>query len=444
MSLCYELSGENSNNDGGDGEAAVQRLERHDLFVTRADTVLRPLFRYCQYELKQAGKSTMEEPRLMGATTNQQQGISSEDEDSIVFRDQELVLDNKDLRVLLLKLQSVEQEQKEEAQKKEEKSEIKETQFITSLSIIDDAIEVVQSLEQELSKAASSSGPAVQAKLQQYTLWRGYLQYKKTRKVMEHTENLLLSQNTTTAIMGPAERVHVYDAVLQHAKSLMNLPGSDGAGTEEDDEFILQVQANILRLRALKTYHMGWCYYTQLHKYGPALALLEHSSMLCKRAQEEIAACDEDMPHADEYLQQLEELPLTSAMGAVRAAMALQQRKHTRKLQKAVGKTGDNVSSSWQEAVTTDRPLLLRLHEYDGGTTNAPIADLRPMPLPCKPAFYDLAYGYAIDPSSSMDVLEAFIYEHTVAPVSDYNNEEEKSGGGNGGTGLFGWLGGSK
>jgi NADPH-dependent glutamate synthase beta subunit-like oxidoreductase len=176
MSLCYELSGESSNDEGGDGEAAIQRLERHDLFVTRADTVLRPLFRYCQYELKQAGKSTMEEPRLMGATANQQQGVTSEDEDSIVFRDQELVLDNKDLRVLLLKLQSVEQEQKDEAQKKEEKSETKETQFITSLSIIDDAIEVVQSLEQELSKAASSSGPAVQAKLQQYTLWRGYLQ----------------------------------------------------------------------------------------------------------------------------------------------------------------------------------------------------------------------------------------------------------------------------
>jgi len=437
MSLCYELSGEKDSDEGVDSEA-VKRLERHDLFVTRADTILRPLFRYCQYELKQAGKPTMEEPRLLGGATTKQPGNSSEDEDLIVFRDQELVLDNKDLRVLLLKLQSVEQEQKEEVEKEEGKSKTKETLFIASLSIIDDAIEVVHSLEQGLSKAASSSGPAIQAKLQQYALWKGYLQFGKTRKVMEHTENLLLSQKTTTT-MGPGEKVHVYDAVLKHAKSLLNLPGSDTGrvGAEEDDEFILQVQANILRLRCLTTYHRGLYYYTQMYKYGPALALLEHSSVLCKRAQEEIAACDEDMSHADEYLQQLEELPLMSAIGAVRAAMALQQRQHTRKLQKA-GATGDGISSTWQEPVTTDRPLLLRLYEYDGGTSEAPIADLRPMPLPCKPAFYDLAYGYALDQTDSMDVLEAFINEHTVAPFTE--KEEEKDGSSNSDSGIFGWL----
>jgi len=448
MSLCYELSGEKDSEEGIDSQAAVKRLERHDLFVTRADTILRPLFRYCQYELKQAGKPTMEEPRLLGGATTQQTGNSSEDEDSIVFRDQELVLDNKDLRVLLLKLQSVEQEQKEEVEQEEGKLKTKETLFIASLSIIDDAIDVVHSLEQGLSKAASSSGPAVQAKLQQYALWRGYLQFAKTRKVMEHTENLLLSQKTTTSNamgpveMGSAEKVHVYDAVLKHAKSLLNLPGSDTGrvGAEEDDEFILQVQANILRLRALKTFYMGWYYYKQMYKYGPALALLEHSSVLCKRAQEEIAACDEDMSLADEYLRQLEELPVMSAVGAVRAAMALQQRQHTRKLQKA-GAIGDGISSTWQEPVTTDRPLLLRLYEYDGGTSDAPIAALRPMPLPCKPAFYDLAYGYALDQTNSMDVLEAFIHEHTVTPIT----EEEKEGSGNGDSGIFGWLtGGSK
>jgi len=442
MSLCYELSGEKGSDEGIDSEAAVKRLERHDLFVTRADTILRPLFRYCQYELKQAGKHTMEEPRLLGGGNTKQPGNSSEDEDSIVFRDQELVLDNKDLRVLLLKLQSVEQEQKEEVEKEDGKSKTKETLFIASLSIIDDAIEVVHSLEQGLSKAASSSGPAIQAKLQQYALWKGYLQFGKTRKVMEHTENLLLSQKTNTT-MGSGEKVHVYDAVLKHAKSLLNLPGSDTsrADVEEDDEFILQVQANILRLRALKVYHMGWYYYTQLYKHGPALALLEHSSVLCKRAKEEIAACDEDMSRADEYLQQLEELPLTSAIGAVRAAMTLQQRQHTRKLQKA-GAAGDGISSTWQEPVTTDRPLLLRLYEYDGGTSEAPIADLRPMPLPCKPAFYDLAYGYALDQTGSMDVLEAFINEHTVAPFTE--KEEEKEGSNNDSS-IFGWLtGGSK
>mmetsp|Transcript_26180 Transcript_26180/g.71828 ORF Transcript_26180/g.71828 Transcript_26180/m.71828 type:complete len:668 (-) Transcript_26180:157-2160(-) len=445
MSLCHELSGEiNENEDSNDPAASdVQRLERHDLFVTRADTILRPLFRYCQYELKQAGLPTMEEPRLQSASGTREEE-SDDDQDSIVFRDRELILDNKELRVLLLKLQSVEHEQTTEEAVETNQSVQTETQFLTALSILDDATEVVQSLEQGLSRAASSSGPAVQAKLQQYALWRGYLQYTKTRKVMEHTENLL-----ATETMGPAEKVHVCDAVLQHAKSLLNLPRpGDGAGaaSNEDDEFVLQVQANILRLRALKTYHMGWCYYTQLFKHGPALALLEHSAKLSKRAREEIAACDEDMPHADEYLSQLEDLPLESAMGAVRAAAALQQRQHARKLQKAAAASGGGsgttggAASRWLEPVTTDRPLLLRLYEYDGGTPEAPIADLRPMPLPCKPAFYDLAYGHALDTAGSMDALEDFLYQHTEAPVSEAVEEEKTEGSGGSGGGMFGWL----
>ena len=322
MTLCHQLSGENdasdtaSAQDGESDEDVLKRLEKHDLFVTRADTILRPMFRYCQYELKQAGEPTMEEPRLPSSGKEEQS--DNDNEDFIVFRDQELVLDNKDLRVLLLKFQSVQQEIKEEAQKENATEAHKETQFLTVLSILDDAIEVVQSLEQGLSAKASSSGPAVQAKLEQYSLWRGYLQYTKTTKVMEHTEHLMVA---TT--MGPSEKVHVYDAVLQHAKSLLNLPRPSEMTSEEDDEFILQVQANILRLRALKTYYMGWSYFTQLHKHGPALALLEHSSDLANRAEEEIAACDEDMPFSEEYLKQLEDLPLESSIGAVKAAMAL-------------------------------------------------------------------------------------------------------------------------
>ena len=51
MTLCHELSGESSSDSKDSSvddkqEDDVQRLERHDLFVTRADTILRPLFRY--------------------------------------------------------------------------------------------------------------------------------------------------------------------------------------------------------------------------------------------------------------------------------------------------------------------------------------------------------------------------------------------------------------
>jgi hypothetical protein len=442
MTLCYEMSNEelvelNHPNDENDNMTA-QRLERQDLFVSRADTVLRPLFLYCQYELKQAGQATMEEPRSRRHRSADATKDVTDVEDAVIFRDQELVLDNKELRVLLLKLQSLDQESKDAAE------DSNETQFLTALSILDEALEVVLSLEKGLAKL--NTGPTVQARLEQYALWKGYLQYTKTQKVMDHTEKLLVAQNIAgTGAMGPAEKVHVYDSLLQHARTLLTLPrpGQENFAAEED-EYALQIQANILRLRALKSYQMGWFYYTQLHNYAAAYVLIEHSAKLCKRAQEEIAACDEDMPRSDEYLSELEELPLESAISAIRAAMALQQRLHARMLKRSGAK---GVSSMSQDVISTDRPLLLRLYDLDIGTLDAPIADLRPIPLPCKPVFYDLAYDYALDPVNSIDAVEAFVHEHTVSAkfVDDGYDEGTKNNGTNGKnwTGLFGWFTGS-
>lgn len=441
MKLCFELSEDdvasssNERTSDDDERLEAQRLERHDLFMSRAETVLRPLFRYCQYELKQAGEATMEEPRPTGSRDSAKE--ANDNDDAVVFRDQELVLDNKELRVLLLKLQALDQEETKEPEAQDSSSN--ETQFLTALSVLDDALDVVQSLENGISKL--NAGPAVQAKLQQYALWKGYLQYTKTRKVMEHTERLLVSQNDGgDDAMGPAGKVHVYDSLLQHARSLLALPrpGDGNSAAAEEDEFALQVQANILRLRALKSFQMGWYYFTQLHKRGAALALLEHSSLLCRRALEEIAACDEDMPHSDEYLAELEGLPLKSTMAAVRAALVLQQRQHSRKLKHA---GANNSSAVMEDPIVTVRPLLLRLYDLDGGSLDAPIADLRPMPLPCKPVFYDLAYDYALDPSMSIDAVESFVREHTVAPSTEEDEDDVNETKGSGG--ILGWFTGS-
>ena len=420
MTLCYDLS-----EIEVDDEPETQRLERQDLFISRADQLLRPLFRYCQYELKQAGMTPVQEPKAPSSVgTVGGASSASSPEDTITFRGAELVLDSKELRVLLLKLQSVEQDEEGHDHGKSG-----ESQFLAALSVLDDALEVVQSLQKSLA-AVATSGPAVQAKVRQYALWKGYLEYTKTRKVMDHTESLLVSDGENE--MGHAERVHIYDALLQHAKSLLSLPRPQDDDVDEEDEFGLQAQANILRLRALKTYSMAFVYY-QNHKYANALALLEHSSQLRKRAEEEIAACDEEMPHADEYLKEMEDLPLEGAMCAVRSAIALQQRQYARRMARA----GADPSSTGQKPISTDRPLLLRLYDLDGGTPNAPIADLRPIPMPCKPVFYDIAYNYAVDPTDSADKVESFIYQHTVQPEDD---DEDYESTGKSSSGLFGWL----
>ena len=408
MTLCHELS-----QDTDSIEDPAKRLERQDLFLTRADTVLRPLFRYCKYELKQVGQPfSVQEPRLAstsaGSTTS-----ADEDEISITFRGQELLLESKELRVVLLKLQSLQQERAsatEESKQKGDTAGDNDTSFLNILSVLDDALEIVQSQLSTLEQA--QSGPAVQAKRQRYFLWKGYLQWLKTQRVMDHTASLL------ETISGHAERVHIYDALLQHAKSLLQLPRPD-EDENEDDEFALQAQANIMRLRALKTYHMALHYLQELQNCNAAWALLEHSTALCKRAKEEIAACDEDMPHSEEYLAELEALPTASARAAIQAAWYLQQ---------SAGSLG---GANGSRRRTTKRPLLLRLQDQDAGTVLA--GDLQPIPIPCKPVFYDLALDHALDTASSLNPIQDYLDEHTVKTEPE---PSPKSGG----KGLLGWL----
>lgn len=375
MSLCHQLSQDETIPD------PAKRLERQDLFMTRADTVLKPLFRYCQYELQQAGVPLVaQEPRLASATPVQE-------ESTIQFRGQDLVLESKELRVLWLKWQSL-----------ASGNEGDETAFLNRLSVLDDALEVVQSQLQTLEQA--QSGPAVQAKRQQYLLWKGYLQWLKTQRVMDHTANLLES------ITGHAERVHVYDALLQHAQSLLQLPRPD---QNEDDEFALQAQANILRLRAFKTYHMAWYYFQESRNFPAAWALMEHSALLSKRAMEEISACDEDMPHSKQYMEELETLPIPSLKAAIRAALYLQ-------------------GSGATERRTTKRPLLLRLSDHDGGSVLA--GNLVAMPIPAKPVFYDLAMGLSLETSASLDTLQNYLDQHTISPEPEPTPNK----------GFLGWL----
>ena len=429
MAFCHQLSlEEDPTTTTATAETTkTTSLERQDLFVTRADTVLRPLFRYCQYELKQAGLPLVvtEEPRLTTYSTPK-----VEDESAIVFRGKELLLESKELRVLLLKLQSlllgVAKKSKNtsvfaaEESKHQEDSVHDETAFLTTLSVLDDALEVVQMQLNTLEQKALTAGPAIKAKRQQYMLWKGYLQWVKTTQVMDHTSNLLRN------LSGHAERVHVYDALLQHAKTLLHLPRpeeNDEAKNEqeEDDEFALQAQANILRLRALKTYHMAWYYYQELRNCQAAWDLLEHSIDLCKRAKEEIAACDEDMPYAEEYLTELDTLPMESLKAAIRAALYLQGSSNA---SRAAG-----YNSSCHRA--TNRPLMLRLPDPDPGTVLA--GEIHPIPIPCKPVFYDLALYYAVDTSASVDPIQAYIDDHTVASEPEPDTTSS-------GKGFLGWL----
>lgn len=341
----------------------------HDLFTARADNVLQPLLRYCQYEYREAGGTVVEEDSPQQESSKQ---LSSTGGGAVQFRGKDLPVENKQLRVLLIKLEGL----LTDALKSDDK-------FMSVLSIYDDAVAIVSA---DLANVQSmKAGPAVNARKAEMEGLLGYAKHSKLKLLMRRNEEMVndLLRETPTAY---ADISHLYDALLQDARAVCSLPGPDF-----EDEFILEANANVLRLRALRCYYAGQLYACS-NKPAEGLALLKQATLLTTRASEEIAAC-EDMEHGDEYLDALEVLRFDIAGAVCRV-----------KAQAYMLCQGSNVGAS-----RSSRSLLLRLDEFDGGKVLADVPPA-PIPIPCKPAFFDLAWNYA--GAFPVDELQKHIDEH--------------------------------
>ncbi|CAB9506678.1 particle subunit SRP68 [Seminavis robusta] len=385
MSILLTLAQQQKQEDG-DPRALVLA----DLWTTRAESVLRPLVRFCQYEAKDTSPDPLEETTAATSTT----AVEQESEIVIHFRGKHVPLDPyKDLCVLHLKA---------EALQKQQPSESKETEssFLSLLSLYDDATAVI---EEELARYQSiQSGPAVNAKKEELGTLAGYFQYQKLNKSLHKNQERLAECHSD------AERVHVYDALLQNAQAIAQID-------QEDEE----ANAHVLRIRALRCCELAKVYLVNLHQPASAKALWKQAMTLTKRATEELAACDtRDKQHEQEidaYLQELEDLQTHElAVLEVRWKAALF-------LQKSSGTATGGFTT-----VGTDRPLWMRLEEFDPGTGGSLVDNPpRPIPMPCKSVFYDTAWKYC-GGNFPVDELEEEIEKQ----------QPKQSGGG----GLFGWL----
>lgn len=355
MSICRDLS----------KSVEDDSLEMRDLFASRADNVLLPLLRYSQYEYRQAGGTVvMEESQQTDAPQKQSSG-------DVHFRGSDIAIENKNLRVLLLKLDGLDASESDD-------------KFMAVLGLYDDAIALVST---DLKSIESmKAGPAVNAKKAEMQGLLGYVKYGKLKLLMRRNEDMV-NQLRKESPDAHSDIAHLYDALLQEAREVCGLPG----GTQEEDEFILEANANVLRLRALRCYYASQLY-MESNKPAEGAALLKQAELLTSRATEEIAAC-EDMEYSDEYLEALDELGRDIAGASCRA-----------KAQAYLMKKGKSVGMS-----ATSRPLLLRLNDFDGGRV---FADVPPetIPIPCKPAFYDVAWKYASE--FPEDEIQNFIDEH--------------------------------
>ena len=412
------------------------------------------MLRYCKYELEQEGKLSKEDiVQICNVPILQHNDDDDDDDDdeliqqkklqnesseiitSIAFRGETISIDEPNVKMTLIKLNTAKEEYDSlskpstsssgRAKKKKVKASVKDSKFMQLLNCYDDAVDVVTKNLHEYE--GMSSGPSVNRKRLECSLLIGYFKYTKIQMLMKRNEKMvdalrdadcemaLLKKGRGSGSSGThynksstlptmkkqddadakykqvEEIAHLYDALLQDAKSIVLLPGGDDNDDVEDD-FVLEANANVLRIRALRCYYIGRMYATDtVAKYKEALALFEQSHRLASEAAEEIAAC-QDMDDADELIESMAMLQKEIVVMSIRT------------------KASAFLASRCSEAssVTTGLTLLHRLDDFDAGGKTYRIADVPPAlePIPCKAAFFDIANNFVRE--YPMDELEDY------------------------------------
>lgn len=324
----------------------------------------------------------------------------------IVFRDNTIAVESKELKIALVKIEGLKNDWEKATAGKGGKSNDTNTtkarggsgssgggggdaEFMALLNGYDDAISLAN---QELKQLATlKSGPAVNAKKFQLVNIVGYCKYQKLKLVMSRNEDLISdivrkNKKKGLTLKHLEEVAHLYDALLQDARAVSLLPGGgtpeefDGDSSTNlapvEDEFLLEANANVLRFRSLRCYYLARMHASPLvHKYTEALALLGQAGNLAKEACEEIGACDK-MEGGDKLLEQLEGV-----------------------LEEMRGEKCRVIADLWlkrDESSISEKCLLDRLFDYDIPSNSTPLAHVPPklIPMACKPSFFDVAWNY--------------------------------------------------
>ncbi len=352
----------------------------------------------------------------------------------ITFRETVVPVETKDLRMALLKIQDLKSDWEEEERGRKNNNNTgsggegggdDDAKFMELLSGYDDAVSLVNKELKQL--AALKSGPAVNAKKFQLVNLLGYSKYQKLKLVMGRNEELTNriiqkskegDDDEGMTLKHLEEVAHLYDALLQDARAVASLPGGgslddfDGETTTTsssavvEDEFYLEANANVLRLRSMRCYYLARMHASPLvHKYFEAVALLDQAERLANDALEEIGACDK-MENGDALLESLEKVA-AEMRGEKCRVLALSY-------------------LSKSSSTGSGKCLLQRLHDYNIPSSPKSIAHVPPKlePMACKPSFFDVALNYVSE--YPVDELER--------AMEEYNGVEAAS------SGILGWF----
>jgi hypothetical protein len=430
LSLLLELAEELSSTTATTtSPSSIEDLAMRDVWTTRAESLLRPLVRFCEYESRSTGVdpggagigaaapeagTASSSPSLRdsgGAKSTPREG-----DIMLAFRGRQVALDSyQDLAVLYLKMEqrllgdgggfpSARQNEKEGSVA----TTMDEDAFLALVNDLDAGIRMVQT---EFKRYESlPDGPAVASKRADLRTIRQYFEYHKLVLWREQQERRLAQTKTD------ADLLYVYDTLLQNALSTAELqqqqtkPGVSAIGGNSsastlllDDPIWLETQAHVLRFRAFRCYYLARQYEEET-LWVQAAALYQQAGKLAIRAQEEALACD----GMESYASSLDEL-----LVRIRAS---QCRMQALELLQEMGAPA---------VVVTDRPLWMRLNDWDPGSSTVaaanrgdPNADAtlsisladnppRMIPVPCKPSFFDVAWQHVPrDESVARDIAD--------------------------------------
>jgi len=504
-SICQYLGGGSNDNSSSSNvdltalsseDDQFYSIEMRDYFSSRAENVIEPMLKFCQFELRDEGmtdddileimrensiKTNTSSDTTSANTTSSEKGSNNNSTltPTIHFRNQEISISSQPLRVSLLKLDTLKKTYSKE-QAKVTESKKKENALLALFTGYDNAIDIVMKEFKEY--ASLKPGPAVNAKKWELTNLKSFFQFQKLKlsqarneERVKSLEKNLRSHHQSTGETGQAKKgreegvdttraeqrkkrlediTHLYDALLQDARTVASLPGgavdpSNYNGEADDivqDDFTLEANAHILRYRALRSFYIGRIYASN-QKYNEAKALYDHSLLLANEAAEELSAClldnneesasSSDEESGQELVERMIELEkeITGAKCRVEAYVYLES---IGKLPSFIKKSSSNNNANStnngnnENTVVGDagkRDLLNRLGDYDAGKEGGPqnkytvVDPSRLLYIPCKPSFFDIAMNNVGD--LKLDEMEALV---------------EKYGIGKSSGGLLGWF----
>lgn len=372
---------------------------------------------------------------------------------TVQFRGQDVPVENEALRVALLEAADLKADldkSSEAAGLGKEKEDEDDAKFLSLLSGYDDAAAIA--LDDLVEYMGMKAGPAVNARRRDAELLVGYVKYQKLRLLMRRNERMVeelrgkeRAANEAGGGDGDGSRsgsevddakraeeiAHLYDALLQDARAVAALPGgNDGEEKDqEEDEFALEADANVLRIRALRSYYVARLYASpSVGRHAEAAALLRLSRSLAARAAEEIAAC-QDMEEGDARAEAMDKLGGAIEAETCRAAAGAFLAK--RRGGGSSSGVASSSSSTSRAVMGGGSGFLRRLDDFDASSASCGcdpptrLADVPPLPepIPCRPTFFDVALNH----------VGEFQAEELAAHVNAH--QEKKSGGG-----LLSWF----